>query len=300
MTLISIKVFDQDKSEILSSITAPNPNNTDVSTISKKFFVFLSKDIKPNSIQGVIIDNHMVTFTTTLNYYLAVISTQNTSLVKLNSLLSMLSQALPTFLEKYNFSSEDFQCLCESLIQRVESQPTLKIALVGLDMSGKTTFLDNFEEERALTSFESYKPTRLLNIVKTRVSQIPFSLIFYDLGWSFRQHWWMFSKECDAFIYFVDSSDVERRGIALELLQELRNFWDCPFVIAANKVDTCKIKNIKKHLARKFRVSSKKIYEINTLSGIGLVSMLEGLIFNELQGNKIPLALLAPNQRKKK
>ncbi|MHA1331981.1 MAG: ADP-ribosylation factor-like protein [Candidatus Hodarchaeales archaeon] len=300
MTLISIKVFDSNKSEILSSISAPSFDNTDVSAISKKFSDFLSKNFETDFIQGLIIDNHLITFIPTLNYFLAIISTLNTSMAKLNSLLSLLSEALPVFLEEYGLSNEDFQCLCESLVQRVESQPTIKIALLGLDKSGKTTFLENFEEERSLTSFESYKPTRLLNIVKTRVSQIPFSLQFYDLGMSFRQNWWMFSKECDAFIYFVDSNDVERRGVALELLQELRNFWDCPFVVAVNKIDTCKIKNVRKHLARKFRVPAKRIYEVNTLTGTGLIPMLEGLIFDEIQGTKIAVTLLAPNQRKKK
>ncbi len=117
-------------------------------------------------------------------------------------------------------------------------------------------------------------------------------LQFYDLGWAFQPQWWRFSNESDGYIFFVDSSDSDRIKKSQELLQEIRNFWDRPFIVAANMRDTSRIVNIRKYLARKFRISSRKIYEINTWTGDGILPLLEGLVKREIEGKKIAVSMV--------
>jgi signal recognition particle receptor subunit beta len=101
----------------------------------------------------------------------------------------------------------------------------------------------------------------------------------------FQNQWWKFSRESDGYIFFVSSDDT-RMNEARDLLQEVRNFWDLPFVVAANKRDTAKISNIRKYVCRKLRVPRKIVYETETSTGFGLIELLEGLE-KEIQGKKV-------------
>ena len=190
-------------------------------------------------------------------------------------------------------NTRHFQELCNSIVNRVDSSINqLKIALLGLDHSGKSTFCNFFRGDQPLIEFESYRPTQLLDIIRTDiVCNLP-QIQFFDLGYAYHAQWWRWSSESDGYIFFVDSSNTDRIKKSQELLQEIRNFWDCPFIVAASMRDISRIVNIKKYLSRKFHISSRKIYETNTWTGDGILPLLEGLINKEIQIKNTAVSLV--------
>ncbi len=292
MTLLSVKVFDINNKELYSSVSISNDlwfYNL-IPHLGK-----LARESQREQVQALIYNNYLIAFFNVLpeNSLLVTIASVNTSLRKLEHFLGLLGSTIQNSKE----SLENFQDICDSIIKTVDSNQEVKISLLGLERSGKTTFVNSFAKDRPLTEFEAYHPTPLLNIVRMEhIYDLP-PITFFDLGKAFSQQWWRFSSESDGYIYFVDSSDSQRMKQAHELLQELRNFWDLPFVIAANKIDVCRIANIKKYIARKFQVSSKKVYEISTWTGTGILPILKGLINHEIIGTKIPVSLVIPTKK---
>jgi signal recognition particle receptor subunit beta len=299
MTILSVKVFDNNDSELCSTISVSYDQKIFslipfLRTLSAKS----SQEQFPDQVQAYIQGEYIVAFLTTHhNWLLVAIATISTSYLKIQRFLELLYDFIPN--DYSPFDSEKFQSLCDLIISSVDARPLINIALLGLDKSGKTTFIRYFEENQPL-GFEPYQPTKLLNIAKIhQIGTFPYSFRFIDLGYSFRQNWYKFSKEADAYIFFVDSSDANRMNQSRDLLQEIRNFWDKPYVVCANKFDSSKVLNIKKYIARKFRVPIRQIYETETSTGNGLLPLLNGLINQEFITNKVPISLFQ-NRKKKK
>ncbi|MFX0210148.1 MAG: ADP-ribosylation factor-like protein, partial [Candidatus Hodarchaeota archaeon] len=253
MPLLSVKVFDANNSELISTVSVSN---------SSQFFNLVPvlgklarEDNQRDCTQGIIINNQLIAFRATIHdLMLVTVASSNTSFQRLELFLSLLNDHLSKNPSPESIlSSKDFHDLCNSLIKVVDNSNTeLKISLLGLGRSGKSTFVNFLREDRPLSGFESYNPTQLLDIVRIdMMGDLP-QIQFFDLGYAFQQHWWRFRNESDAFIFFVDSSDSKKIRRSQELFQEVRNFWDRPFVIAANMRDISKIANIRKYLARRF------------------------------------------------
>jgi len=300
MPLLSVKVFDEVNSELISTVSISS---------SQQFYRLIPvlrklarEEQQRGSTQGIIINNQLIAFRTTIHDLMLVsVASKNTSFQRLELFLSLLNEELnkDILTPKSIVASKYFQDLCNSIIKVVDNTNTeLTIALLGLGRSGKSSFVNHFRENRSLAGFESYQPTQLLDIIRVdSIGNLP-QLCFYDLGYAFQQQWWRFSNESDAYIYFVDSSDSQQIRKSQELFQEVRNYWDRPFVIAANMRDTSKIANIRKYLARRFCISSRKIYETNTSTGDGISALLEGLVQNELQRSKLAVPIVRPNRKK--
>ena len=300
MTLLSVKVFDDVNSELISTVSISS---------SQQFYKLVPvlgklarEEQQRGSTKGIIINNQLIAFRSTIHDLMLVsVASMNTSFQRLEMFLNLLNEELSknVLTPKSIMSPKYFQDLCNSLIKVIDdSNSELTIALLGLGRSGKSSFVNHFRENRPLAGFESYQPTQLLDIIRVdSIGNLP-QLCFYDLGYAFQQQWWRFSNESDAYIYFVDSSDSKQIRKSQELFQEVRNFWDQPFVIAANFRDVSKITNIRKYLARRFCISSRKIYEINTSTGDGISALLEGLVQNELQRNKLAVPIARPNRKK--
>lgn len=294
MTLLSVKVFDKNNRELNSTVSVSR---------NKKFhnlIPLLSRLAREKShrgqTQGLIINGRLIVFRTTVNNLLLVlIATKNTSFQRLVQFLDLLSENIKRAdsTSETMVNTRHFQELCNSIVNRVDSSINqLKIALLGLDRSGKSTFSNFFREDHPLVEFESYRPTQLLDIIRTDfVSNLP-QIQFFDLGYAYHAQWWRWSSESDGYIFFVDSSNTDRIKKSQELLQEIRNFWDCPFIVAATMRDISRIVNIKKYLSRKFHISSRKIYETNTWTGDGILPLLEGLIKQEIQVKNTAVSLV--------
>ena len=293
MTLLSVKVFDNNSTELNSTVSASSDQSFyDLIPLLGRL---ARKESQQRQAQGLIINDQLIVFRTTINDLMLVsTATINTSFQRLELFLELLDKYLSMHIPTLEamVSTKRFQDLCNSIVKAVDDSNTeLKIALLGLDRSGKTTFVNFLKEDQPLSGFESYQPTQLLNIVRINISDLP-QLQFYDLGYAYQQQWWRFSNESDGYIFFVDSSDSDRIKKSQELLQEIRNFWDRPFIVAANMRDTSRIVNIRKYLARKFRISSRKIYEINTWTGDGILPLLEGLVKHEIEGKKMAVSMV--------
>lgn len=300
MTLLSVKVFDKHNTEIISTVSISS---------DQRFYDLIPvlgelarKETQSGCTQGIIIDDQLIAFRTTIHDLMLVsVASINTSFPRLELFLGLLNEYLNKDIPDPEsiVSSKHFQDLCNSIVKAVDNSNTeLKIALLGLDRSGKSTFVNYLREDHPLAGFESYQPTQLLDIIRIdSIGNLP-QIRFFDLGYAFQQQWWRFRNESDGFIFFVDSSDSKRIRKSQELFQEVRTFWDCPFVIAGNMRDISRIPNIRKYLARRFRISSRKIYETNTWTGDGIFTLLEGLVKNELQGSKLTVSVVHPNIKK--
>ncbi|MHA2202696.1 MAG: ADP-ribosylation factor-like protein [Candidatus Hodarchaeales archaeon] len=301
MTLLSVKVFDENNSELISTVTISS--NQQFYSLIPVIGKLAREETQKGHTQGLIISNQLIAFRTTIQDLMLVsVASINTSFQRLELFLNLLNEYLSKDIPNSEsfVSSKHFQDLCNSIVKAVDSSNTeLKISLLGLDRSGKSTFVSYLREDRPLAGFESYQPTQLLDIIKIdSIGNLP-QIQFFDLGYAFQQQWWRFSNESDGYIFFVDSSDSKRSRKSQELFQEIRSFWDQPFVIAANMRDISRITNIRKYLARRFRISSRKIYETNTWTGDGISALLEGLVKNELQGTKLAVSVVHPNRKKK-
>jgi GTPase SAR1 family protein len=294
--LLSIKIYDENDEELYSTISINKDEKLN------NFIPFFRSLLENNrqllgleQTLAVIIDECLIAFNKTEDDLLLVaISTINSSFRKLEHLLELLCKALCENISRgySNTSKEKFQEICDDIIATIDSYPRLNIALLGLGRSGKTTFIKYFEENTPLAGFEEYEPTDVLNIIDVeRIDEFPYAFKFIDLGINFQNHWYEFKNEADAFIFFVDTADAQEMNKSRDLLQELVNFWDMPYVIAANKRDISKIVNIRKYLARKFRVPIRKIFETETMTGTGLIPMLEGLIKKEMSLKKMAVSI---------
>ncbi|MFX0124918.1 MAG: ADP-ribosylation factor-like protein [Candidatus Hodarchaeota archaeon] len=300
MTLLSVKIFDQNNTELISTVSISSDQQFyEIIPVLGKL---ARRETQKGRTQGIIIGKQLIAFRVTIHDLMLVsVASNNTSFQRLDLFLGLLNEYLDKDVPdpKSIVSSKHFQDLCNSIVKAVESSnKELKIALLGLDRSGKSTFVNYLREDRPLAGFDSYQPTQLLDIIRIDpIGNLPY-IRFLDLGYAFQQQWWRFKDDSDGYIFFVDSSDSKRIRKSQELFQEVRNFWDCPFVIAANMRDISRITDIRKYLARRFRISSRKIYETNTWTGDGISALLIGLVENELQRSKLAVSVVHSNRKK--
>ena len=286
MTLFAVKVFDDHNNEVASTISV-NTDNCNLSEILPTIRKLILDQKGKNSPQGWVCGKYSFVFDyiTSKNLFVVAIASLNTSFVKLERFLGLLKESFETSMIDTNgkISTKLFQDTCDALVKSVDSVPNLSISLLGLAKSGKTSFIQQYITEQQLAGFNSYEPTKLVNIVNLQRSSDLAHIRFYDLGMAFQQHWWKFSSESDGYIFFIDMSDSNSINASKELLEEIRNFWDLPFVIAANKMDNSIIKNPRRYLSRKLFVPIRLIYEVETSTGVGLKALLHGLVTNEIQ-----------------
>jgi GTPase SAR1 family protein len=300
MTLLSVKVFDDNNQEIVSTISVtPDDCRLSVSLPAIRSMLIHNENTKP--VQGWVCGDKLLAFSylKSQKVLLVAIASYNTSFSKLRSFLKLLGKSYKSDLfEKHQSSFQrDFQDICDTIVSLVDSSTTLRVSLLGLARSGKTTFLQQYLTEQQLASFNEYEPTKLVNIVTKENSPKSSQIRFYDLGMAFQQHWWKFSTESDGYIFFVDVSDSQSIKASKELLEEIRNFWDLPYVIAANKIDVGLVKNVRRYLSRKLLVPIRLIYETESSTGFGFDPLLQGLI-SEIHKVKSFSSIIQPQSTK--
>lgn len=112
----------------------------------------------------------------------------------------------------------------------------VRVLLLGLDNSGKTSILRRLSEEDIL----DVRPTQGFQ-VKT-LKQGSFNIDMWDVGGqkAIRAYWKNYFDSVDAVIYVIDSSDrrrMEETGIELQQLLDEEKLMGIPLVIFANKQD---------------------------------------------------------------
>ncbi|KAI8821523.1 ADP-ribosylation factor-like protein 3-like protein [Fimicolochytrium jonesii] len=124
-----------------------------------------------------------------------------------------------------------------SLLRRLRSTPTdLRILLLGLDNSGKTTILKHLASE----PITEIKPTQGFNIKTVVVEGV--KLTVWDIGGqrAIRPYWRNYFESTDVLIYVIDSADrrrLEETGEELQQLLEESKLLGVPLLVLANKQD---------------------------------------------------------------
>ncbi|MHA1978142.1 MAG: GTPase domain-containing protein [Candidatus Hodarchaeales archaeon] len=296
MTLLAVKVYDDENQEIVSTISV-TPDDYTLPISLPAIRRLLVQNNNDKFVQGWVCGNNFLAFSylKPQKVLLVAIASINTAFSKLKAFLKLLGKSYKSelFEEHHSSFQKDFQDICDTVVRMVDSSTTLSVSLLGLARSGKTTFIQQYITEQQLAGFNSYEPTKLVNIVTQESSSKSPHLRFYDLGMAFQQHWWKFSSESDGYIFFVDISDIRSINASKELLEEIRNFWDLPYVIAANKIDVGSIKNVRRYLSRKLMAPIRLIYETESSTGTGFKPLIERLL-SEIQKNKSYSSIIEP------
>ena len=121
-------------------------------------------------------------------------------------------------------------------------QPRIPIVLLGLDAAGKTTILYKLKglHDEVITTI----PTIGFNVEVLDVHSV--SLVCWDVGGcdKIRPLWRHYTENCQAVVFVVDATDIERLIDArneLETLFKETNLQECPLLIFANKQDLPRI-----------------------------------------------------------
>ncbi|EDO32348.1 predicted protein [Nematostella vectensis] len=126
-----------------------------------------------------------------------------------------------------------------SLLRKLKSEKDreMRILLLGLDNSGKTTILKSLASEDVL----HITPTQGFNI-KSVQSKGGFRLNVWDIGGQrkIRPYWKNYFENTDILIYVIDSADrkrMEETGTELDELLEEEKLIGVPLLVFANKQD---------------------------------------------------------------
>ncbi|XP_021365485.1 ADP-ribosylation factor-like protein 3 [Mizuhopecten yessoensis] len=141
-----------------------------------------------------------------------------------------------------------------SLLRKLKSSKSeeLRILLLGLDNSGKTTLLKQLANEGQ--ELKNVAPTQGFNIKSVQAAG--FQLNVWDIGGQrrIRPYWRNYFDNTDVLIYVIDSSDRKRldeSGTELEELLEEEKLRGVPVLIFANKQDlsnSCNADEISRNL----------------------------------------------------
>jgi len=124
-----------------------------------------------------------------------------------------------------------------SLLRKLKkNNKELRLLLLGLDNSGKTSCLKKLSEEE----ISHIMPTQGFNIKS--LQQEGFKLNVWDIGGqkAIRPYWKNYYDNTDALVYVIDSADrrrMEETGIELNSLIEEEKLAGIPVLILANKQD---------------------------------------------------------------
>ncbi len=117
-----------------------------------------------------------------------------------------------------------------------QSDDPLKVVVVGMPNSGKTTILYKLSLGEVIVT----QPTIGSNVEE--VSHQNLKMQVWDLGGqeNLRSHWDTYYQNAQAVIYVIDSADKERLEVAkqeLELMLQEEELRGAPVLVLANKQD---------------------------------------------------------------
>jgi len=107
-------------------------------------------------------------------------------------------------------------------------QKEIKIVIMGLDNSGKTSILLSLQKKTNLLSYYSLKPTQGLNI--TNLKEIEGTYSIWELGGQakyrdeYLQNLRKYLYKADKIIFVIDVQDIKRYKVALAYLEKIIDF----------------------------------------------------------------------------
>lgn len=187
-----------------------------------------------------------------------------------------------------------------ALASLFSSKKKVKIIIVGLDNSGKTTIMNWMKPKKKATIVTEVTPTISYNIETFQKKNFNFTMFDMSGQQKYRDLWEKVYPEVDGIIFVIDSADRVRFAVAkneLELLITHKDVKDrnVPILFLANKMDI-KDSYSANDCARELSLEeitdkSWHIMSTNALLGNGIAEGLQWLI-EKLEANM-------KNQKKK-
>ena len=116
------------------------------------------------------------------------------------------------------------------------SEESLKIILMGLDNSGKTSIVNCLKGTKRISAFNSPKPTKGLDVQKFETLQSKYAIWDFGGQKAYLDDYFndinTFLKGAKKIIYVIDIQDVKRYELALHYLKKVVNSID-----QTNKID---------------------------------------------------------------
>ncbi|TPP60455.1 ADP-ribosylation factor [Fasciola gigantica] len=159
----------------------------------------------------------------------------------------------------------------------------VKLLIIGLDNSGKTTILNQL---KAKDDCMDFVPTVGFNVERVKRSSL--SITCFDMSghYRYRSLWEKYYSECDGVIFVVDSSDQLRLIVAQDELEQMLSHSsmknrDIPLLFLSNKMDktgSLSASQVAQALGlEKIRNKSWNIISSNAISGEGVSEGLDWL-----------------------
>ncbi|KTW30204.1 hypothetical protein T552_00682 [Pneumocystis carinii B80] len=179
--------------------------------------------------------------------------------------------------------------LIKELYNRWNQKPAYFILILGIENSGKTTFLEKVKSiynKRYIFSRDNITSTVGQNIGKITIDKTKIQL--WDLGGriSLRSLWYSYFSECHSIIYVLDSSEKEKIYEAKDIFERIINHEDIkgiPILIVANKQDISgsftieEIKKVFNNVIERLEEYKNHIIAISAINGTGIEEAIEWL-----------------------
>ncbi|KAH7821603.1 Arl6 [Monocercomonoides exilis] len=117
------------------------------------------------------------------------------------------------------------------------SSRQLKVLVVGLDNSGKSTIISRM---KAAEAPQEIPPTPGFQVEQFKKGKVDFTMFDMSGAGKYRNLWEFYYKNCQAIIFVVDSADKIRMCVAkneLETMLKSPELKPVPLLIYANKMD---------------------------------------------------------------
>ncbi|GAA28259.1 ADP-ribosylation factor-like protein 6 [Clonorchis sinensis] len=119
-------------------------------------------------------------------------------------------------------------------------RPEMKILIIGLDNSGKTTILNRLKSKENKISHVA--PTVGFNVERITVGSFIFNCFDMSGQGRYRTLWEHYYQDCDAIIYVIDSADHLRLVVTQDELEQMLQHRSIikrtiPILFLANKMD---------------------------------------------------------------
>ncbi|EMR10862.1 hypothetical protein PNEG_01008 [Pneumocystis murina B123] len=188
--------------------------------------------------------------------------------------------------------------LIKELYTRWNQKPSYSILIIGLESSGKTTFLEKVKciyNNTYIFSANNIIPTVGQNIGKITVDKTKIQL--WDLGGrsSLRSLWYSYFSECHSIILVVDSSEkkkIQEAKDIFEIIANHENIKEIPILILANKQDVSgsltveEIKIAFNNVTGKLERCKNHIMPSSAINGEGVQEAIEWLK-NQMEQNTL-------------
>lgn len=155
--------------------------------------------------------------------------------------------------------------LLSGLYKYVTQKDEYFILILGLDNSGKSTYLEQVKA-KFYPNYKMMNPAKITTTVGCNIGKVDIGRVrlnFWDLGGQeeLQSLWDKYYAECHAIIYMIDSTDrqrLEESWLAFDKMIQNEQLVGLPLLVTCNKQDLPECMNIPE-IKKQFNKSSSQI-----------------------------------------